>query len=161
MESLIQSIRKIIREEIDAALIRHFSPVDVAGDPIGEEIDSSPVKLFDVDRPISLYEHISILLNRFSIPSKLLGYHYIREAIEMAYFEPTISTKLTKQLYPEIAAKFNTTPSRVERAIRHAIEVAWNQNEEIHDVFRLTERPTNGEFISTITEHLRLGKGVQ
>ena len=97
------------------------------------------------------------------MPSHIKGYQYIRDGIVMIYNNPDIIGGITKELYPDVATKYNTTVSRVERAIRHAIEVSWNRGnwdlmEEIfgHSVDIDKAKPTNSEFIVTIADKLRL-----
>ena len=106
---------------------------------------------------------ITKILHELGIPSHIKGYQYIREAIGIIYEHPETIGGITKELYPELANKFNTTVSRVERAIRHAIEVSWNREnwtlmEEIfgHSVDIDKAKPTNSEFIVTIADKLRL-----
>ena len=97
------------------------------------------------------------------VPAHIKGYQYLREAIMMVVKDIDIINQITKQLYPEIATKYRTTPSRVERAIRHAIEVAWSrgQIERVESIFGYTVstskgKPTNSEFIAMIADKLRL-----
>ena len=106
---------------------------------------------------------ITKVLHELGIPSHIKGYQYIREAIGIIYNRPEIIGGITKELYPELADKFDTTVSRVERAIRHAIEVSWNRGnyylmEEIfgHSVDIDKAKPTNSEFIVTIADKLKL-----
>jgi len=106
---------------------------------------------------------VTKLLHELGVPSHIKGYQYIREGIIMLYENPSMIGGITKELYPEIASKFDTTVSRVERAIRHAIEVSWNRGdwklmEEIfgHSVDIDKAKPTNSEFIVTIADKLRL-----
>ena len=106
---------------------------------------------------------VTKLLHELGVPSHIKGYQYIREGIIMLYENPNMIGGITKELYPEIASKYNTTVSRVERAIRHAIEVSWNRGdwnlmEEIfgHSVDIDKAKPTNSEFIVTISDKLRL-----
>lgn len=106
---------------------------------------------------------ITKVLHELGIPSHIKGYQYIREAIGIIYERPETIGGITKELYPELASKFDTTVSRVERAIRHAIEVSWNRGnwdlmEEIfgHSVDIDKAKPTNSEFIVTIADKLRL-----
>src|SRR5690606_33051394 len=70
---------------------------------------------------------ITAIIKEIGVPAHIKGYVYLREAIQMVYYDIELLSSVTKILYPDIAQKFNTTPSRVERAIRHAIEVAWNR----------------------------------
>jgi len=106
---------------------------------------------------------ITQLLHNLGIPSHIKGYVYIRESISIMLNNPEIVGGITKEIYPEVAKKFNSTSSRVERAIRHAIEISWNRGdyeimEEIfgHSVDYDKAKPTNSEFISTIADHLKM-----
>ena len=106
---------------------------------------------------------ITKMLHELGIPSHIKGYQYIREAVNIIFENPSVIGGITKELYPELAKKFNTTTSRVERAIRHAIEVSWNRGnldfmEEIfgHSVDIDKAKPTNSEFMVTIADKLRL-----
>ena len=106
---------------------------------------------------------ITKILHELGIPSHIKGYQYIREAVGIIFDHPETIGGITKELYPELASKFDTTVSRVERAIRHAIEVSWNRGnwslmEEIfgHSVDIDKAKPTNSEFIVTIADKLRL-----
>ena len=106
---------------------------------------------------------ITKTLHELGVPSHIKGYQYIREGISLVYKKPDIIGGITKELYPEIAKKYDSTVSRVERAIRHAIEVSWNRGnwdlmEEIfgHSVDIDKAKPTNSEFIVTIADKLRL-----
>jgi len=106
---------------------------------------------------------ITRILHELGVPSHIKGYQYIREGISIIYERPEVIGGITKELYPEIARTFSTTVSRVERAIRHAIEVSWNRGnwdlmEEIfgHSVDIDKAKPTNSEFIVTVADKLRL-----
>lgn len=109
---------------------------------------------------------ITDILRFIGIPAKLKGYFFLREAIQM--INTGCETSFSNVIYPAIASKYHTTPSRVERAIRHSIEVGWNRGgiEQLDFVFGntvspLKGRPTNGQFIGLIAEHLRLQKGMK
>lgn len=111
----------------------------------------------------NLQTDISKLLHDLGIPSHIKGYQFIREAIHLMFLKPAIIGGITKELYPELADKYETTVSRVERAIRHAIEVSWNRGDvdlmdEIfgHSVDINKTKPTNSEFIVTLADKLRL-----
>ena len=111
----------------------------------------------------SLENEITEILHEVGIPAHIKGYQYLREAIMMVVNDIDIINQITKQLYPEIAEKYKTTPSRVERAIRHAIEVAWGrgQTDTVESIFGYTVsaskgKPTNSEFIAMIADKLRL-----
>ena len=106
---------------------------------------------------------ITKILHDLGVPSHIKGYQYIKEGIMLIYENPSMIGGITKELYPEIAKKYNTTVSRVERAIRHAIEVSWNRGDwdlmdEIfgHSVDVDKAKPTNSEFIVTVADKLRL-----
>ena len=106
---------------------------------------------------------ITRMLHELGMPAHIKGYQYIRDGIIMIYNNPSIIGGITKELYPDLASKYSTTVSRVERAIRHAIEVSWNRGnwdlmEEIfgHSVDIDKAKPTNSEFIVTIADKLRL-----
>lgn len=108
-------------------------------------------------------EKITNLFISVGIPAHIKGYQFLREAIKLAMENPDIINSITKRLYPSIAEKFDTSASKVERAIRHAIEVAWNRGkiENINSIFGLTvytnnEKPTNGEFIALVADKMLL-----
>ena len=116
-----------------------------------------------IHRNKELEERITNIFLTVGIPAHIKGYQFLREAIKMAVDKPEIINSITKELYPNIATKFNTTASKVERAIRHAIEVAWNRGkiENINSVFGLkvyssNEKPTNGEFIALVSDKMLL-----
>jgi len=111
----------------------------------------------------NLEVEVTRLIHAIGIPAHIRGYHYLRAAILKVMDRVELLGAVTKELYPEVAVEFNTTPSRVERAIRHAIEVAWNRGnvELIHDLFGHTVssergRPTNSEFIAMLADKLRM-----
>lgn len=106
---------------------------------------------------------VTNIIHEVGVPAHIKGYQYLREAIMMVVNDIDVINQITKSLYPRIASKFNTTPSRVERAIRHAIEVAWGrgQQEAVESIFGYTisaakGKPTNSEFIAMIADKLRL-----
>jgi two-component system response regulator (stage 0 sporulation protein A) len=106
---------------------------------------------------------ITDIIHQLGVPAHIKGYHYLRCAIVSAYHEPELLDSVTKQLYPRVASQFGTTPSRVERAIRHAIEIAWDRGnlDTLNSFFGYTVntckgKPTNSEFIALITDKLRL-----
>lgn len=112
---------------------------------------------------IQLESEITEVLHEIGIPAHIKGYMYLRTAILETYLNVDFLGQITKVLYPEIARKYKTTASRVERAIRHAIEVAWNRGniDAIDDIFGYTisaskAKPTNSEFIAMISDKLRL-----
>ena len=108
-----------------------------------------------------LEEKISNIFITVGIPAHIKGYQFLREAIKLAIDSPEIINSITKKLYPTIADKYSTSSSKVERAIRHAIEVAWNRGkiENINSIFGLkvynsNEKPTNGEFIALVADKM-------
>ncbi len=116
-----------------------------------------PAKKIDLDA------NITSIIHEVGVPAHIKGYMYLREAISMVYHDIELLGSITKVLYPDIAKKYNTTASRVERAIRHAIEVAWNRGniDSLSSIFGYTvsvskAKPTNSEFIAMIADKLRL-----
>ena len=108
-------------------------------------------------------ERISTIFITVGIPANIKGYQFLREAVKLTIEKPEMINSITKQLYPSIAERFETTPSKVERAIRHAIEVAWNRGkiENINSLFGIkvystNEKPTNSEFIALIADKMLL-----
>lgn len=127
-------------------------------------------KVFEIDRSEpednslqTLEEDVTNIIHEVGVPAHIKGYQYLREAIIMSVNNMDMLNSITKILYPGIAKKFQTTPSRVERAIRHAIEVAWSRGkmDTLDDLFGYTisngkGKPTNSEFIALITDKIRL-----
>jgi len=114
-------------------------------------------------RARSLDQEVTRIICEIGIPAHIKGYVYLREAILMVIARQDLLSAVTKELYPTIASKYRTTPSRVERAIRHAIEVAWNRGnfDLINRVFSHTVnqdrgKPTNSEFIAMVADKLRM-----
>ena len=106
---------------------------------------------------------VTEILHEIGVPAHIKGYHYLRDSIIMSVEHPEIINAVTKQLYPSVAKKYETTSSRVERAIRHAIEVAWDRGDVdvLNSYFGYTihndrGKPTNSEFIAMISDKLRL-----
>lgn len=116
------------------------------------------------DRPeYNLEMDVTNIIHEIGVPAHIKGYQYLRDGIMMVVNNIEVINQITKQLYPDLAKKYKTTPSRVERAIRHAIEVAWNrgQIETVENIFGYTVnsnkgKPTNSEFIAMIADKLRL-----
>lgn len=110
-----------------------------------------------------LEKDVTDMIHEIGVPAHIKGYQYLREAIMMSVQDMEMLNSITKILYPTIAKKFQTTPSRVERAIRHAIEVAWSRGkmETLDALFGYTintgkGKPTNSEFIALIADKIRL-----
>ena len=119
-------------------------------------------------KPQTLDEKIASVFLMIGIPAHIKGYHYLREAVRMVYFEPALCGRITKELYPGIAKRFQTSASKVERAIRHAIEVAWDRGDVDtlnsyfgYTIHNLRGKPTNSEFIAMIADKMRLDKRQQ
>lgn len=117
----------------------------------------------NADGADNLEERIANLFLTVGIPAHIKGYQYLREAVKMVIDNPELMGRITKELYPGIAHRFGTTSSKVERAIRHAIEVAWNRGriEALDEAFgrnvcSLDDKPTNGEFIALVSDRLRI-----
>lgn len=115
------------------------------------------------DKKKDLEASITNIIHEIGVPAHIKGYMYLREAITMVYNDIELLGSITKVLYPDIAKKYRTTASRVERAIRHAIEVAWSRGniESISALFGYTvsiskAKPTNSEFIAMVADRLRL-----
>lgn len=113
--------------------------------------------------PVELKNLVTSVIHEIGVPAHIKGYQYLREAIMIAVDDMDVINAVTKVLYPEVAKRFNTTPSRVERAIRHAIEVAWDRGdlETLQKYFGYTVsnvkgKPTNSEFIAMIADRLQL-----
>jgi len=111
----------------------------------------------------ALQRQVTAVIHEVGVPAHIKGYQYVREAIIIAVQDMDVINAVTKVLYPEVAKRYNTTPSRVERAVRHAIEVAWDRGdlETLQSYFGYTVsntkgKPTNSEFIAMIADKIRL-----
>ena len=156
-----EMIRNVSEYGVNYYILKPFDLVDLESRilEVFKMLDNKSINLFKNNLEIS----ITKMLHELGMPSHIKGYQYIREGIIMIYNNPDIIGGITKELYPDIASKFDTTVSRVERAIRHAIEVSWNRGnwdlmEEVfgHSVDIDKAKPTNSEFIVTIADKLRL-----
>ena len=160
-------IERALNEGAAHYLIKPFS-IDNAMERIREllkETEKESVKEFSAikRRPVTIDEQITEIFISIGIPPHIKGYGYLREGIKMTIDKPYVISYVTKELYPSIAKKFDTTPSKVERAIRHAIEVAWNRGriDAINAIFGTriylgSEKPTNSEFIALVADKLIL-----
>ncbi len=157
-----------------------FKPVDVnllaervellTAPPLTEKVGATRNFIIDRGEPadyeeieLSLEKQITAIISDVGIPAHVKGYHFVRYAIILALKSPESVNSITKFIYPEVSKRFGTTPSRVERAIRHAIEVAWERGniETINRLFGYSVsdakgKPTNSEFIAMIADSLRL-----
>ena len=145
--------------------IKYFEPKQNQGATINREIKAPYIDIPKENKKSedNLEALVTNVIHELGVPAHIKGYQYLREAIMMVINDIDIINQITKQLYPEIAEKYKTTPSRVERAIRHAIEVAWarGQADAVENIFGYTisaakGKPTNSEFIAMIADKLRL-----
>lgn len=143
----------------------------VLNKPVSPQVKARPVTEIQMTRTNepqkstagNIDAEITSIIHEIGVPAHIKGYLYLREAIKMVIDNVELLGAVTKELYPSIAKNFNTTPSRVERAIRHAIEVAWSRGkvDTINQLFGYTVhttkgKPTNSEFIAMIADKLRL-----
>lgn len=158
----MEVIREVSEYGVNYYVLKPFDIKDLEKRIFDITTKSYSNKYIDVENN-NIQSSISKILHDLGIPSHIKGYQYIREGILILYEHPETIGGITKELYPELADKFETTVSRVERAIRHAIEISWNRGswdlmEEIfgHSVDVDKAKPTNSEFIVTIADKLRL-----
>ena len=147
-----------------------LKPVDMNAlvEKIKELTKENKVNLgFNIDDK-NLQVNVTHILHELGVPSHIKGYHYLREGIKLIYNNPELIGGITKELYPSIAKKFASTDTRVERSIRHAIEVSWNRGnwDLMQDLFGYSvdidkAKPTNSEFIVTIADKLRMDLNIQ
>ncbi|GKV68127.1 stage 0 sporulation protein A [Sporosarcina sp. NCCP-2716] len=146
---------QLVNQIFQAARIQKPAKAQQPVQPSGQEKEVVSQKMLDTA--------ITSTIKEIGVPAHIKGYSYLREAIQMVYADHDLLGAVTKILYPEIAEKYKTTPSRVERAIRHAIEVAWNRgNYDVisktfgYTVHHLKSKPTNSEFIAMIADKIRI-----
>ena len=144
---------------------KYYEPGSIKGNYAAREIKQQYIEIAPENKKEegNLEALVTNVIHEVGVPAHIKGYQYLREAIMMVINNIDIINQITKQLYPEIADKYHTTPSRVERAIRHAIEVAWGRGEQatVERIFGYTVsaskgKPTNSEFIAMIADKLRL-----
>ena len=154
------TIKKIQTLNVDYYMLKPISE-EILADRIVDLIDEHTD--YKIINKSSVEVKVSELLHSLGIPSHVRGYKYIREGVMLLYSSRSLVTMVTKDIYPEIAEKFDTTSSRVERAIRHAIEISWIRGDlklmdELFgnsiDVER--SKPTNSEFLTTIADRFKL-----
>ena len=144
--------------------IKNYKPSEVKNTIIEKnEIKVPYIKIDDRTDAQNLEALVTNMIHEVGVPANIKGYLFLREAIMMVVNDINSINQITKVLYPDIAAKFNTTPPRVERAIRHAIEVAWGRGNQdlIEKLFGYTVssdkgKPTNSEFIALLADKIRL-----
>ena len=162
-----QIVERAITSGADYYLVKPFATA-VLMERIGEllkedELMRAKYPMSAKRKPVTTEEKISDIFISIGIPPHIKGYGYLREGIKNTVEKPQMINNITKELYPTIAEKFETTPSKVERAIRHAIEVAWNRGriDAINAIFGTrvylgNEKPTNSEFIALVADKLIL-----
>lgn len=162
-DEFLNKLLRLISEEYDVKSINMKERVEEPKQPVRVGRTESLIENYNTNTNYDIEKHISEILFQIGIPAHILGYQYLRYAIKLAITDITLVSSITKQMYPYIAEHFNTTPSRVERAIRHAIEIAWDRgNTEVLDnIFGFSVnsqkgKATNSEFIAMIADRLRL-----
>ena len=164
--------QRLEKETLDAGASYYFlKPIDF--NTMAQRIiklsdwknETAPITISkgQVATDVQLEIHITDIIHQIGVPAHIKGYHYLREGIMMTVKDASMINSVTKVLYPTIAKKYNTTSSRVERAIRHAIEVAWDRGDidVLNSYFGFTVqinrgKPTNSEFIAMISDKIRL-----
>ena len=145
--------------------LKYYKPTPSASNIISREIKNQYIDISpeNIKSQENLEALVTNVIHEVGVPAHIKGYQYLREAIIMVVSDIDMINQITKQLYPEIASKYHTTPSRVERAIRHAIEVAWGRGKQdvVERIFGYTVsaskgKPTNSEFIAMMADKLRL-----
>ena len=144
--------------------IKRYNPNELRKTtPINNEIKNDYIQIEDESDKDNLEALVTNLIHEVGVPAHIKGYQYLREAIIMCINDINAVNQITKILYPDIAKKYHTTPSRVERAIRHSIEVAWGRGNQktVESIFGYTVsanrgKPTNSEFIAMIADKLRI-----
>lgn len=152
-------VSKAIKEGASYFMVKPVMPENLEERIV--DLLSSKEKIEEDKSEKQLDEKISNIFISIGIPAHIKGYQFLREAVKLAVEEPEIIGSITKRLYPTIAEKFETSSSKVERGMRHAIEVAWNRGkiENINSLFGLkiyssNEKPTNGELIALIADKM-------
>lgn len=153
--------REVIRAGAAFYILKPFD-LSVLADRIAmfTKVNDEPVR---IEEPVDLEVMVTEIIHQIGVPAHIKGYHYLRNAIIMSIEDPEMINAVTKRLYPSIAKQFKTTSSRVERAIRHAIEVAWDRGDVDtlnsyfgYTIHSLRGKPTNSEFIAMISDRVRL-----
>lgn len=149
--------------EVLVSRIRQLKDAGPSSSVVKPEGMSDVKTVYRTSTPKNLEAEVTGIMHEIGVPAHIKGYQYLRDAIMMVVKDLDIINSITKQLYPSIAREYNTTPSRVERAIRHAIEVAWSRGkvDAIDSLFGYTVslgkgKPTNSEFIAMVADKLRL-----
>ena len=155
MDVLMKRIRELIEKPEQPKPVIKLPTKENRANYVEFNIQSSKEEILEIK--------VTNIIHEIGVPTHIKGYQYLRDGIIMVVNNIEVINQITKQLYPDLAKKYKTTPSRVERAIRHAIEVAWNrgQLEAVESIFGYTVnsnkgKPTNSEFIAMIADKLRL-----
>ena len=154
MDVLMKRIRELVEKPV-AKVPNQITTKETKNNYVDISNQASKEEILEVK--------VTNIIHEIGVPAHIKGYQYLRDGIMMVVNNIEVINQITKQLYPDLAKKYKTTPSRVERAIRHAIEVAWNrgQIETVENIFGYTVnsnkgKPTNSEFIAMIADKLRL-----
>ena len=155
MDVLMKRIRELIEKPVQPKPVIKMPTKDNKANYVEFNIQSSKEEILEIK--------VTNIIHEIGVPAHIKGYQYLRDGIIMVVNNIEVINQITKQLYPDLAKKYKTTPSRVERAIRHAIEVAWNrgQLETLESIIGYTVnsnkgKPTNSELIAMIADKLRL-----
>lgn len=150
----------------DYYILKPFD-IEVLGNRLRQLADGHQVTTHQTVKTRNLDLEVTNIIHQMGVPAHIKGYQYLRDAILLVIGEINLLGAVTKELYPMIAQKYNTTPSRVERAIRHAIELAWDRGnvDMMNKFFGYTinverGKPTNSEFIAMIADKLRIGSKI-
>lgn len=169
-ETVFYAMGSVDNEQLNAQILAegfryyYLKPFDIAlfGSRLSRQLGGTKAAAPHAD---ALAVEVTEILHQIGVPAHIKGYHFLRDAILMNVEDPTLINAVTKRLYPAIAKKNDTTASRVERAIRHAIEVAWDRGDVDtlnsyfgYTIHNLRGKPTNSEFIAMIADKMRLDK---
>jgi len=157
-EVLLKRIRQTMQQTGAKTALSPFNKAEE-----GFSLADERSKTYNMINEDNLEAIITDVIHEIGVPAHIKGYNYLREAITLCIQDKEFINSITKMLYPTVARNYQTTSSRVERAIRHAIEVAWNRGREeiLNSIFGYTidtnkGKPTNGEFIAMISDSIRL-----
>ena len=159
-ERVVQILTDLMKNNREFQIMITVPAADNPGREEGEQVRQETAQPAVVH---NLEKDVTDMIHEIGVPAHIKGYQYLRDAIQMSVNDMDMLGAITKTLYPSIALKYQTTSSRVERAIRHAIEVAWNRGrmETLDALFGYTintgkGKPTNSEFIALIADKIRL-----
>lgn len=157
-DKMFQMLSDLLHEEKEFQIM-----INVPGGKKSQAVVKAYQETAENIKEHDLEKDVTDIIHEIGVPAHIKGYQYLREAIMMSVNDTEMLSSITKILYPTIAKKFQTTPSRVERAIRHAIEVAWSRGkmETLDAMFGYTinngkGKPTNSEFVALIADKIRL-----